>query len=400
MFLKSRIWAALALAALLTGTGICGEANAPAVKDSGTSFAAEAVKPYIDSGECPGAISVFYKNGMQETACLGYADVARKIPMSPDRTFMQCSQTKGFCGVTVAMLVEEGKISLDDPVAKYLPEFSTLYVTAKGEDGKVTRVPAKNVITIRMVMNHTSGLVTDIPSKNKGGWPAIPLRDAAREAATLPLLFEPGTKVKYSNTGIDVGAAVVEVVTGKPWDVFLKERVLDPLGMTDTTFNPTDEQLQRSISMYDVAEGQKAKFCAFRKKMPLPHNGPHIHPSAGAGLWTTVNDQLKFYKMLMNLGVGDNGVRILKEETVKDLLAVSSRPKKYSGYSLGLIADFENGIMGHNGAWKTCCRVNWRKKELKLWAVQQWHANKLKMPWFTAWNAAADKFFAAMSEQK
>ena len=400
MFMKSRIWAALTLAALLTGAGICGEANAPAVKDSGTSFSADAVKPYIDSGECPGAISVFYKNVMQETACLGYADVARKIPMSLDRTFMQCSQTKGFCGVTVAMLVEEGKISLDDPVAKYLPEFSTMYVGQKGEDGEVTRVPAKNAITIRMVMNHTSGLVTDIPSKNKGGWPAIPLRDAAREAAALPLLFEPGTKLKYSNTGIDVGAAVVEVVTGKPWDVFLKERVLDPLGMTDTTFNPTDEQLARAISMYDVAEGKKAKFCAFRKKMPLPHNGPGIHPSAGAGLWTTVNDQLKFYKMLMNLGVGDNGVRILKEETVKNLLAVSSRPKKFSGYSLGLIADFKNGNMGHSGAWKTYCRVNWRKKELKLWAVQQWHANKLKMPWFTAWNAAADKFFAAMSEQK
>ena len=398
--IKSKFFAALALTALLTGCGTCGETKTAAVTNSGTHFAADAVKPYIDSGECPGAISVLYKNGIQETACLGYADVEKKIPMSLDRTFMQCSQTKGFCGVTVAMLVEEGKISLDDPVAKYLPEFSTMYVGQKGEDGKVTRVPAKNAITIRMVMNHTSGLVTDIPSKNKGGWPAIPLRDAAREAAALPLLFEPGTKLKYSNTGIDVGAAVVEVVTGLPWDVFLKKRVLDPLGMTDTTFNPTDEQLARSISMYDVAEGKPAKFCAFRKKMPLPHNGPGIHPSAGAGLWTTVNDQLKFYKMLMNLGVGDNGVRILKEETVKNLLAVSSRPKKFSGYSLGLIADFKGGTMGHSGAWKTYCRVNWRKKELKLWAVQQWHANKLKMPWFTAWNEAADKFFAAMSEQK
>ena len=277
--IKSRIWTGLALAVLMIGTGICGET----VKDSGTSFAADAVKPYIDSGECPGAISVFYKNGMQETACLGYADVARKIPMSLDRTFMQCSQTKGFCGVTVAMLVEEGKISLDDPVAKYLPEFKTLYVAKKGKDGKTARVPAKNVLTIRMVMNHTGGLVTDIPSKNKRGWPAIPLRDAAREAANCTLVFEPGTRVLYSNTGIDVGAAVVEVVTGKKWDVFLKERVLDPLGMTDTAFNPTDEQLSRSISMYDVAEGKKAKFCAFRKKMPLPHNGPHIHPSAGAG---------------------------------------------------------------------------------------------------------------------
>ena len=324
----SRIFAGLTLAAFLTGVGICGEAETSAVKDSGTSFAADAVKPYIDSGECPGAISVFYKNGRQETALLGFADVAKKTPMSLDRTFMQCSQTKGFCGVTVAMLVEEGKISLDDPVAKYLPEFKTLYVAKKGKDGKVVRVPAKTAPTIRMVMCHMGGFVTDIPSKNRRGWPAVPLRDAAREAATCALLFEPGTKTHYSNTGIDIGAAVVEVVTGKPWDVFLKERVLDPLGMTDTTFNPTDEQLARSISMYDVAVGKKAKFCAFRKKMPLPHNGPHIHPSAGAGLWTTAADQLKFYKMLMNLGVGDNGVRILKEETVKKLLATSSRPAK------------------------------------------------------------------------
>ena len=393
----SRIFAALALVALTAVNGFCGEA----VKASGTTFAADAVKQYIDSGECPGAISVFYKNGVQETACLGYADVAKKTPMSLDRTFMQCSQTKGFCGVTVAILVEEGKLSLDDPISKYLPEFSELYVGKKGKDGKIVRVPAKNVPTIRMALCHMGGFVTDIPTKNKRGWPGLPLRDAAREAATRPLLFEPGTKTHYSNTGIDIAAAVVEVVTGKPWDAFLKERVLDPLGMTDTTFNPTDEQLARSISMYDVAVGKKAKFCAFRKKMPLPHNGPHIHPSAGAGLWTTVNDQLKFYKMLMNLGVGDNGVRILKADTVKKLLATSSRPKKYkSGYSLGLVVNFKQGTMGHSGAWKTYCQVNWRKKELKLWAVQEWHANKLKMPWFTAWNAAADKFFAAMAEQQ
>ena len=394
---RSKFWFVSALAALVSVGGAFGGE----VRDSGTDFAAKAVTKYIESGECPGAISVFYKNGRQETACLGFADVAKKTPMSLDRTFMQCSQTKGFCGVTVAILVEEGKISLDDPVSKYLPEFSKLYVAKKGKDGKVVRVPAKTAPTIRMVMCHMGGFVTDIPTKNKRGWPAIPLRQAAKEAARCNLLFEPGTKIKYSNTGIDIGAAVVEVVTGKPWDVFLKERVLDPLGMTDTTFNPTDEQLARSISMYDVAAGKPAKFCAFRKKMPLPHNGPGIHPSAGAGLWTTAADQLKFYKMLMNLGVGDNGVRILKAETVKKLLATSSRPaKSKSPYSLGLVVNYKLGTMGHSGAWKTYCQVNWRKKELKLWAVQQWHANKLKMPWFKDWNAAADQFFAAMSEAR
>ena len=390
--MKFKYLFAVALAALTAGCQ-----QPAAVRESGTHYAADAVKPYLESGELPGAISVFYKDGVQETACLGWADVDKKIPMSLDRTFMQCSQTKGFCGVTVAILLEEGKISLDDPVSKYLPEFATLKVAVKDKDGKVTLVPAKNVLTIRMVMNHTGGFPFEIPSKYEKGWSSCSLRDSAREGAANPLLFEPGTGFRYSNTGIDIGAAIVEVVTGKPWEVFLKERVLDPLGMTDTTFQPTEEQLSRSISMYDVKAGTKAKFRAFNKWMPLPHNGPTVFPSAGAGLWTTAADQLKFYKMLMNLGVGDNGVRILKEETVKKYLAASSRPvnKKGRGYSLGLWVEPAAGTMGHGGAWKTNCQVNWRKKELRLWVVQQ---NGKPGAWVKAWKQAQEKFFAAQED--
>ncbi|MBR7121363.1 MAG: beta-lactamase family protein [Lentisphaeria bacterium] len=340
-------------------------------RPSNTTCMQDAIRPMIDSGEYPGAISILYNNGWQETACLGYADVDKKIPMTLDAMFMQCSQTKGFCGVTIAILVEEGKISLDDPVSGYLPEFKDLKVAVKDASGKVTgSKPAQNVLTIRMVMNHTGGFGFEIPTKSRRGWPALSLRDTAREAASLPLQFEPGTAVKYSNTGIDIGAAIVEVVTGQSWDSFLKERVLDPLGMTDTTFNPTDEQLARSILMYNVNPGRKAAFREFHPSMPLPHNGPHIHPSAGAGLWTTAQDQLKFYKMLMNLGTGDNGVRILKAETVRNLLATSSRPAGLGHYSLGLTVDPRNGFFGHGGAWGTSCMVNPDKKQLNLWIVQ------------------------------
>ena len=365
-------------------------------KDSGTNYAADAMKPYLESGELPGAISVLYKNGEQETACLGWADADKKIPMSMDRTFMQCSQTKGFCGVTVAILLEEGRISLDDPVSKYLPEFKELKVAKKDRDGKITLVPAKNALTIRMVMNHTGGFPFEIPSKCEKGWASCSVRDSAREGAANPLLFEPGTNFRYSNTGIDIGAAVVEVVTGKPWEVFLKERVLDPLGMKDTTFNPTDEQLSRAISMYDVKPGRKAQFRAFNKWMPLPHNGPTVFPSAGAGLWTTAADQLKFYKMLMNLGVGENGVRILKEETVLKYLAANTRPAGVKGsYSMGLWANYKNGAMGHGGAWKTRAEVNWRKKELSLWIVQQTGKTG---EWPNAWQKARARFFDAKSD--
>ena len=126
-----------------------------------------------------------------------------------------------------------------------------------------------------------------------------------------------------------------------------------------------------------------------------PYNDRHVFASAGAGLWTTAADQLKFYKMLMNLGVGENGVRILKEETVKSLLAVSSRPKGMGGYSLGLAApetDGEGAWFGHGGAWGTNCMVNWHKKQLKLWAVQLTGGPR---PWDGAREKAANAFFNA-----
>ena len=133
------------------------------VRDSKTNLAATAVDKYLKSGELPGIISVFYQNGVQETACLGWANVEKKMPITMDSPFMQCSQTKGFCGVTIAILVEEGKISLDDPVSKYLPEFKSLKVKNK----KAGTVPAKTVLTIRHVMNHTGGFPLKFPPKPK-----------------------------------------------------------------------------------------------------------------------------------------------------------------------------------------------------------------------------------------
>lgn len=359
----------------------------------------EALQPYVDSGELPGAISILYDNGREETVCVGYADVAAKRAITADDPFMQCSQTKGFCGVTIAKLVEEGRLNLDDPVSKYLPEFGTLWVLESEADGVRTLRKAKNTLTVRMVMNHTGGFPFEIPAKQGsvpgGGWSGgMPIRSVAAEAAALPLLFEPGTSTRYSNTGIDIGAAVVEKITGKKWQDYLKETVLDPLGMKETWFWPSDEQLARQIEMYDCRQGAAATYRRQHDMEQRPYNDSHVFASAGAGLWTTANDQLKFYKMLMNLGVGDNGVRILKEETVKSLLAASSRPANLGGYSLGLnapVTDGENEWFGHGGAFGTNCSVNWHKKQLKLWVVQ---LNGYPRPWDQARDKAADEFFA------
>ena len=369
------------------------------VKDSKTTFAKEVLQPYVESGRLAGAISVFYKDGVQETCCIGYADVAEKRPIKMDNIFMQCSQTKGFCGVTIAKLVEEGKLSLDDPVSKYLPEFKELWVQVQNKDGVRILHKAKNVLTVRMVLNHTGGFPFEISAKRNdvrgGGWSGgAPLRQVASIAAETPLEFEPGTRERYSNTGIDIGAAIVEVITGMKWENYLKQEVLDPLGMKSTWFWPTDKQLKTKIELYHTMNNAPAKWveeCAWQQR---PYNDSHVFASAGAGLWTNANDQLKFYKMLMNLGVGDNGVRILKEETVKNMLARSTRPSNMSGYSLGLAApveDNEHSWFGHGGAWGTNCSVNWHTKQLRLWVIQNAGGGQ---PWMPAVDKAAEKFFS------
>ena len=368
-------------------------------KESGTTFARDALIPYVESGELPGAINVFYKDGVQETTCVGYSDVAAKRKITMDDVYMQCSQTKGFCGVTIAKLVEDGKITLDDPVSKYLPEFRTLWVKAGETNGVRTLKKAKNVLTVRMVLNHTGGFPFEICAKQGnirgGGWSGgAPLRQTAAIAAACPIMFEPGTKASYSNTGIDIGAAVVEVVTGMHWEDYLQKTVLDPLEMTNTTFWPTDEQLSHHVEIYKCVEKAPAEYFYEWPMQQRPYNDrTRIFASAGAGLWTTANDQLKFYKMLMNLGVGDNGVRVLKEETVKSILALSTRPQGLGGYSLGLnapVTDSEEAWFGHGGARGTNCSVNWHKKQLKLWAVQL--VGKPR-PWDAAKDKAADAFF-------
>ncbi len=389
------------VAAALASAG-CTSANL--AKDSGTRYMAAELAPWLEKGELPGAVSTLYKDGVQETACIGYADVDAKRPVSLDNVYMQCSQTKGFCGVTIAILVEEGKLKLDDPVSKYLPEFGELWVQKSESNGVRRLVKAKNVLTVRMVMNHTGGFPFELPNgQAMGGWSRrMPLRSVAATAAAQPILFEPGTQVRYSNVGIDIGATVVEKISGKRWEEFLKERVLDPLGMEDSGFWPTDSQLDGKMELYAVKSGAPAKWQKEAAWMQRPYNDDRVFSSAGAGLWTTAADQYKFYKMLMNLGVGDNGVRILKEETVKDILAKSTRPKgktadgkDFGGYSLGLnapVEDAEDQWFGHGGAWGTNCYVNWHRKQLKLWAVQQTGSGR---SWNEARNKAQDKFFNA-----
>ena len=305
---------AMWMCAVAVLSAVCaGAAIAGGVRDSKTTFARDALAPYVKTGELPGAISVLCRDGEQETCCIGYADVAAKRKMRMDTLFMQCSQTKGFCGVTVAKLVEEGRIGLDDPVSRYLPEFATLWVEVASSNAETrTFVKAKTPLTIRMCMNHTGGFPFEISAKRSdvkgGGWSGgAPIRQAASVAAASPLLFEPGTKVRYSNTGIDIGAAVVETVTKMKWEDYLRKTVLAPLGMKDTCFRPTDAQLARKAELYVCVSNAPAVHRPDDGWQQRPFNDSHVFASAGACPWDA--PMKKAVESFFAASVDDSGVR-------------------------------------------------------------------------------------------
>lgn len=392
--MKIQSFAVMVLAAVCLTSIPVDAAKRQKERESGTCFAKEALQPYVESGELPGAISIFFKDGVRETCCIGYSDVSARKSISTKDIFMQCSQTKGFCGVTVAKLIEEGKVSLDDPVSDYLPEFKELWVRDSTVNGVRTLHKARNVLTVRMVLNHTGGFPfevsakrPDVPGSSCNG--GAPLRQVASIAAATQLLFEPGTDVNYSNVGIDIAGAIVEVVTGMKWDEYLKREVLDPLGMKSSCFFPTDKKLDKRVKLYRCVENSPAGYLEDLPLVQSPYNDSHVFVASSGDLWTTAEDQFKFYKMLMNLGVGDNGARILKEETVKSLMLTSSRPEEFGWYSLGLTTD-ENGWTGHGGALGTSCFFDCRTKSLRLWVVQ---LEGKPRPWMDALDKAADAFF-------
>ena len=194
-----------------------------------------------DKGQLPGVVTAEGDvTGRLEIRAEGFADVATKRAMATNTVFWIASNTKGIAAATFLSLMDEGKIALDDPVEKYLPEWKTCTVQATGKAPK--RRP-----TLRMMLSHTAGLPFFV--LNPGGKSCTidkrTVRELSRLGAATPLTFEPGEGYDYSNWGIDVAMAAIEVVTGRPFEEEMKRRVLDPLGMHDTGMIPSAEQMTR-----------------------------------------------------------------------------------------------------------------------------------------------------------
>src|SRR3984957_17340528 len=197
-----------------------------------------ALQPYLDSYKLAGLIGiiadktgkVYYKN------LLGYADVEARKPISEDNVFWVASMSKMFVGASIMMLVDEGKVSLDDPVTNYIPQLARWMVIAEKDQDHVLLKPLVRPGTIRNGPSHTSGLTGMSELQQATGADSTPIKDRALSSVTGPLQWQPGDKYQYGNQGMNIPAHVVEIVSGMPYEKFLQTHFFDPLGMTETTF--------------------------------------------------------------------------------------------------------------------------------------------------------------------
>lgn len=345
-----------------------------AAPDQGPAFPAvkKAMDEFIAAKEIAGAVTLVADGSkVLHLSADGMADIGEKKPMATDSLFWIASMSKPVTATAVMMMHEEGLLSVEDPVAKYLPEFRNLKDSA-GNDV---------LITIKQCLIHSSGLAEITPEEAKS---ISTLEELTPVVAAKPVQFSPGSKWQYCQTGINTAARVVEVVSGKTFPIFLNERLFTPLGMKDTSFYPTEEQVTRLASAYkrnDSGELEKAELFFLNGKSPSLSTR---YPMANGGLFSTAGDYAKFAQMILNGGEA-GGKRYLKEETVKLMTSVRSgdlatgfTPGNAWGLGWciarepqGVSEALSPGSFGHGGLFGTQAWIDPVKKRIYLLLVQR-----------------------------
>ena len=345
---------------------------------TGANGVRAALAPYVDGGEIAGVVSVLSDpEGNLTVDCLGWADAENRRAMTDDTLFAVFSMTKTFTGAAVMAAIDEGRMSLDDKVSKYLPEFGGV---------KCAKGPLKREITIRDLMCHVSGA--------RGGYPIvardIPLREVARKMAASALKEQPGETFFYGNSWIDSAAAALEVAVGEPFEKWLDRKILRPLGMVDTTFFPDEDQLKRLVKAYTTKGGPfapAADKCAGQLIFPRKNK---VYPCAAAGLFSTPRDMIRFSRMLAGHGEFE-GRTIISRKTFDGIFAVKQTPPDIKqAYTAGSWIDGD--WFGHEGAMRTDQRANLKTGHARVFFIQT--ENKAGKAFFSAkrdWHAAADR---------
>jgi CubicO group peptidase (beta-lactamase class C family) len=288
---------------------------------------------YIDAGRFPGTQLLVYRRGkMVHSTVQGLADVERKIPVKDDTIFRIYSMTKPITSVAFMMLFEEGRVALDEPVHKYIPEWKNLGVFVAGTAPAFLTRPASRPMLIVDLLRHTSGLTygfqqrsnVDAAYREKKITETGTLQSMVEELAKIPLEFSPGDAWNYS-VSTDVLGYLIGKISGQPFEQSLKERIFDPLGMDDTGFHVPTEKAHRLAACYSADPPGQVTFHATERKGTLtlqddPAKSPFLSPpsfvSGGGGLCSTAADYLTFCRALIN-GGELGGVRLLGPKTLK-----------------------------------------------------------------------------------
>ncbi len=312
---------ALFLAALLA-TNATGRAEDP--DTSNVAGVRRQMQSFVDAAEISGAVTVIgRKDGVVSMEAIGLQDLDRGAAMPKDALFRIASMTKPITAIGIMILADEGKLAIDDPVEKHLPEFrGQMLIAERGPDTVTLKRPSRP-ITIKDLLTHTSGLPGKMP-EGLGDLYARrdhTLAEAVMALSQRPLDFEPGTRWAYCSPGIDTLGRIIEVVSGRPYEAFLFERIFQPLGMVDTTFYPTAQQLTRLATMY-----KKDKTTGKLVAAPGGNIGPPQdarYPIPAGGLYSTGPDLARLDQMMLNDGAL-NGRRILSAASVKAMTATCS----------------------------------------------------------------------------
>ncbi len=278
----------------------------------------------VDSGQFAGAATLVWKSGAARTTCVGWRDIERKLPVERDTIFRIASMTKPITSVAALMLVDEGRVALNDPIARYAPEFSQMRVL-RSPDGPLEETdPAERLITFEDLLTHRAGLTY-------GDFHRGPIARAYREAlggdidshvapddwirrlSQLPLIHQPGTMLSYGSA-TDLLGFLIARIEGEPLGAVLRRRIFDPLGMKDTSFLVPPEKRDRRAAAYGFNDEEHlikrtTRSGVFVEERPVEMT----YESGGQGLWSTVDDYLRFARLFLGDGSVD-GVRLLRPE--------------------------------------------------------------------------------------
>jgi CubicO group peptidase (beta-lactamase class C family) len=314
----------------------------------------------VADGEIPGAVALVARHGkIVLHHAWGHSDSENAIPMQKDAIFRIASQSKAITSTAVMMLWEEGRFQLDDPVSRYIPEFANPQVLERFQYSDLswqTR-PATREITIRHLLTHTSGIGygeidkderIKLIYRNAGivdlfTTEPVSIGENIRKLAKLPLHHDPGAGYTYGE-GLDVLAWFVEVLSGMPYDEFLRTRLFEPLGMKDTAFYLDAQQAERLVAVQTKdGDGTWTRFPTTFYDPDFPIKGARSYFSGGAGLCSTARDYASFLQMFLN-GGELNGVRILSRTTVQMMMAnqtgslYGADTGRYHGLAFGVVA--------------------------------------------------------------